>query len=108
MLYDEIKKDGTTSGWSNDDYKCFSDLKVQSVALQSSTSTRPSTSPLSAASRRNTLPRPPPNIFFIILYEMGLDYRDVRRIMGITPEVIRYNHMKSEFIQEIIERTMSV
>ena len=25
MLYDEIKKDGTTSGWSNDDYKCFID-----------------------------------------------------------------------------------
>ena len=23
MLYDDIKKDGTTSGWSNDDYKCF-------------------------------------------------------------------------------------
>ena len=23
--YDEIKKDGTTSGWSNDDYKCFID-----------------------------------------------------------------------------------
>lgn len=25
MLYDDIKKDGTTSGWSNDDYKCFID-----------------------------------------------------------------------------------
>ena len=25
ILYDEIKKDGTTSGWSNDDYKCFID-----------------------------------------------------------------------------------
>jgi len=26
MLYDDIKKDGTTSGCSNDDYKCFIDF----------------------------------------------------------------------------------
>ena len=25
ILYDEIKKDSTSSGWSNDDYKCFID-----------------------------------------------------------------------------------
>ena len=28
-------------------------------------------------------------IFFLILYEMGMDDKDVRRIMGITQEVIR-------------------
>ena len=28
-------------------------------------------------------------IFFLILYEMGLEDRDVRRIMGITQEAIR-------------------
>ena len=49
-----------------------------------STSIRPSTSPLSAASRRNMLPRPPttPSLtegiecgfaIFLILYEMGLE-----------------------------------
>ena len=65
----------------------------------SSTTTRPSTSPLSAVSRRNTLQRQPTarppvalqakNTFFLILYEIGLEDRDVRRIMGITQEAIR-------------------
>ena len=34
-------------------------------------------------------PNTPHNTFFLILYEMGLDDRDVRRIMGITQEAIR-------------------
>ena len=44
---------------------------------------------LYAASRRNTLPIPPHNTFFLILYEMGMDDKDVRRIMGVTQEAIR-------------------
>ncbi len=29
------------------------------------------------------------NTFFLILYEMGMDDMDVRRIMGVTQEAIR-------------------
>ena len=32
---------------------------------------------------------PAKNTFFLILYEMGMEDKDVRRIMGITQEAIR-------------------
>ena len=34
-------------------------------------------------------PKTAHNTFFLILYEMGLEDKDVRRIMGITQEAIR-------------------
>jgi hypothetical protein len=77
MLYDEIKRDGTTSGWSNDDYKCFIDYyKAFDFAAFCRIQKRYS-------------PKTAHNTFFLILYEMGLEDRDVRRIMGITQEAIR-------------------
>ena len=77
MLYDEIKKDGTTSGWSNDDYKCFIDY-YKAIDF-----------PSFCRIQKKYAPKTAHNTFFLILYEMGLDDRDVRRIMGITQEAIR-------------------
>ena len=77
MLYDEIKRDGTTSGWSNDDYKCFIDYyKAFDFAAFCRIQKRYS-------------PKTAHNTFFLILYEMGLDDKAVRRIMGVTQEAIR-------------------
>ena len=77
ILYDEIKKDGTTSGWSDDDYKCFIDY-YKAIDF-----------PSFCRIQKKYAPKTAHNTFFLILYEMGLDDRDVRRIMGITQEAIR-------------------
>ena len=77
MLYDEIKKDGTTSGWSNDDYKCFIDY-YKAIDF-----------PAFCRIQKKYAPNTPHNTFFLILYEMGMGDKDVRRIMGITQEAIR-------------------
>jgi hypothetical protein len=77
ILYDEIKKDGTTSGWSNDDYKCFIDY-YKAIDF-----------PAFCRIQKKYAPKTAHNTFFLILYEMGLEDRDVRRIMGITQEAIR-------------------
>ena len=77
MLYDEIKKDGTISGWSNDDYKCFIDY-YKAIDF-----------PSFCRIQKKYAPNTPHNTFFLILYEMGLEDKDVRRIMGITQEAIR-------------------
>ena len=77
LLYDEIRKDGTTSGWSNDDYKCFIDYyKAIDFAAYSRI-------------QKKHQPKTAHNTFFLILYEMGMEDKDVRRIMGITQEAIR-------------------
>ena len=77
LLYDDIRKNGTTSGWSNDDYKCFIDY-YKAIDF-------------TAYSRilKKYQPKTAHNIFFLILYEMGMEDKDVRRIMGITQEAIR-------------------
>ena len=77
ILYDEIKKDGTTSGWSNDNYKCFIDY-YKAIDF-----------PAFCRIQKKYAPNTPHNTFFLILYEMGLEDKDVRRIMGITQEAIR-------------------
>ena len=77
LLYDEIRKDGTTSGWSNDDYKCFIDYyKAIDFAAY-------------CRLQKKYQPKTAHNTFFLILYEMGMDDKDVRRIMGVTQEAIR-------------------
>lgn len=77
LLYDEIRQDGTTSGWSNDDYKCFIDYyKAIDFAAYSRI-------------QKKYQPKTAHNTFFLILYEMGMEDKDVRRIMGITQEAIR-------------------
>ncbi len=77
MLYEDIKKDGTTSGWSNDDYKYFIDF-YKAIDF-----------PAFCRIQKRYSPKTAHNTFFLILYEMGLDDKAVRRIMGITQEAIR-------------------
>ena len=77
LLYEDIKNGGTTSGWSNDDYKCFIDYYK---AIDFSAYSR---------LQKKYQPKTAHNTFFLILYEMGLEDKDVRRIMGITQEAIR-------------------
>ena len=77
LLYDEIRKDGTTSGWSNDDYKCFIDY-YKAIDF-----------PAYRRIHKKYAPKTAHNTFFLILYEMGMDDKAVRRIMGITQEAIR-------------------
>ena len=77
MLYDDIKKDSTTSGWSNDDYKYFIDF-YKAIDF-----------PAFCRIQKKYAPNTPHNTFFLILYEMGMEDKDVRRIMGITQEAIR-------------------
>ena len=77
MFYDDIKKNGTTSGWSNDDYKCFIDY-YKAIDF-----------PAYSRIQKKYAPKTAHNTFFLILYEMGMDDKAVRRIMGITQEAIR-------------------
>ena len=77
LLYDDVKKNGTTSGWSNDDYKCFIDY-YKAINF-----------PSFCRIQKKYAPKTAHNTFFLILYEMGMEDRDVRRIMGITQEAIR-------------------
>ena len=77
LLYEDIKNGGTTSGWSNDDYKCFIDY-YKAIDF-----------PSFCRIQKKYAPKTAHNTFFLILYEMGLEDKDVRRIMGITQEAIR-------------------
>ena len=77
LLYEDIKNGGTTSGWANGDYKCFIDYyKAIDFAAY-------------CRLQKKYQPKTAHNTFFLILYEMGLEDKDVRRIMGITQEAIR-------------------
>ena len=77
LLYEDIKKDGTTSGWSNDDYKYFIDF-YKAIDF-----------PAFCRIQKKYAPKTAHNTFFLILYEMGMGDKDVRRIMGVTQEAIR-------------------
>ena len=77
LLYEDIKNGGTTSGWSNDDYKCIIDY-YKAIDFRAYNRIQKKYQPKTAH-----------NTFFLILYEMGLEDKDVRRIMGITQEAIR-------------------
>ena len=77
LLYEDIKNGGTTSGWSNDDYKCFIDY-YKAIDFRAYNRIQKKYQPKTAH-----------NTFFLILYEMGMEDKDVRRIMGITQEAIR-------------------
>ena len=77
LLYEDIKNGGTTSGWSNDDYKCFIDY-YKAIDFRAYNRIQKKYAPKTAH-----------NTFFLILYEMGMEDKDVRRIMGITQEAIR-------------------
>ena len=77
MLYDQIVENGTTVTWTKEDYNCFVDFyKAKDFASYSKIV-------------RKHHPKTVHNTLFLILYEIGKDDKDVRRIMGITQEAIR-------------------
>lgn len=77
LLYDQIGEGGTTITWTVDDYNCFIDFYKASH--------------FTSYERiiKKYSPKTAHNIFFLILYEMGMKDQDVRRIMSITQEAIR-------------------
>ena len=77
LLYDQIQQNGTTVAWANDDYKCFIEFyKTTHFASYSEIMEKYS-------------PKTAHNTFFLILYEIGKEDKDIRQIMGITQEAIR-------------------
>ena len=91
MLYDDIKKDGTTSGWSNDDYKCFIDY-YKAIDF-----------PAFCRIQKKYAPNTPHNTFFLILYEMGLRMgrSDVSRTQKEEvefPQHLKVNTVIAEFL----------
>lgn len=77
MLYDQIMHNETTVTWIQDDYKCFIDFYK---ANHFSSYTRV---------LRKYHPKTVHNTFFLLLYELGKDDKDIRHIMGITQEAVR-------------------
>lgn len=77
LLYDQIMQNGTTVNWSNDDYKCFIDY-YKTINFASYSRVVKKYSPKTAH-----------NTFFLLLYEIGKEDKDIRQIMGITQEAIR-------------------
>ena len=85
-LYNEINVYGTTSGRSNDDYNCFSEGSECGVAIIDFY--KAIDFPSFCRIQKKYAPKTAHNTFSLILYEMGLEDRDVRRIMSITQEAI--------------------
>ena len=77
LLYDQILQNGTTVEWTNDDYKCFIDF-YKAINFSSYSKVMKKYSPKTAH-----------NTFFLLLYEIGKDDKEIRQIMGITQEAIR-------------------
>lgn len=77
LLYDQIMQNGTTVVWTNDDYKCFIGY-YKAINFVSYTKVMKKYSPKTVH-----------NTFFLLLYEMGKEDKDIRQIMGITQEAIR-------------------
>ena len=77
LLYDQILQNGTIVKWINDDYKCFIDFyKATHFASYSKVVKKYS-------------PKTAHNTFFLLLYELGKNDKEVRQIMGVTQEAIR-------------------
>ena len=77
LLYDDIEKNGTTVTWTKNDFQNFIDYY------------KATNFPSYSRLMKKYSPRTVHNIFFLILYEMGKEDKDVRCIMNITQEAIR-------------------
>lgn len=77
MLYDQVVHNGTTITWTKDDFKCFVDFYK---ASKFSSYTRVV---------RRYHPNTVNNTFFLLLYEMGKEDKEIRQILNITQEGIR-------------------
>ncbi|MDO4160163.1 MAG: hypothetical protein Q4D41_06885 [Prevotellaceae bacterium] len=77
ILYDNIRQNKTVSDWSNKEFKCFVDY-YKAIDYDSFIHIEKKYSPKTIH-----------NMFFLILYDMGKEDKDIRQIMGITQEAIR-------------------
>ena len=76
LLYDEIRKDGTLQLVKRRLQKLHRLFKAIDF-------------PAFCRIQKKYAPKTAHNTFFLILYEMGMGDKDVRRIMGVTQEAIR-------------------
>lgn len=77
MLYDQIMHNETTITWTQDDFKCFIDFyKANNFSSYMRV-------------LRKYHPKTAHNTFFLLLYELGKDDKDIRQILNITQEAIR-------------------
>lgn len=77
LLYNEIKNDGNMVEWSKDDYGMF---------INYYDAIDHSTVKILRDCHKNITPR---NLSFLLLYEMGKNDDDIRRIMALSPEGLR-------------------
>ena len=77
ILYDQILQNGTTVEWTNDDYKCFIDFYKATNFISYSKVVK------------KYSPKTAHNTFFLLLYEIGKNDKEIRQIMGVTQEAIR-------------------
>lgn len=77
LLYNEIKNDGNMVEWSKDDYEMF---------INYYDAVDHSTVKILRDCHKNITPR---NLSFLLLYEMGKNDDDIRRIMALSPEGLR-------------------
>ena len=77
MLFDQVMDNGTTITWTQDDFKCFIDFYKANY--------------FSSYTRvvRKYHPKTVHNTFFLLLYELGKEDKDIRQILNITQEAIR-------------------
>ncbi len=77
MLYDKVMDNKTTITWTLEDFKCFIDFYKANYYLSY------------ARVDRKYHPNTVQNIFFLLLYELGKEDKDIRQILNITQEGIR-------------------
>ena len=77
MLYDKVMENKTTITWTLEDFKCFIDFYKANYYLSY------------ARVDRKYHPNTVQNIFFLLLYELGKEDKDIRQILNITQEGIR-------------------
>ena len=77
MLYDKVMENKTTITWTLEDFKCFIDFYKANYYLSY------------ARVDRKYHPNTVQNTFFLLLYELGKEDKDIRQILNITQEGIR-------------------
>ena len=77
MLYDKVMDNKTTITWTLEDFKCFIDFYKANYYLSY------------ARVDRKYHPNTVQNTFFLLLYELGKEDKDIRQILNITQEGIR-------------------
>ena len=79
MLYDQIMKNGTTSLWKKQHYQLFNEYYERTHSKEVA----------KLRKGRTKVQLTPHNLFYLILKEVGKSDKEVRDIMGISPEALR-------------------